>query len=206
MYLIAELHMLVTLMAIAYLTFSVNLTIKYVQGSWIFKIYSYFSKHFNVCGSKVWSHTYFLHITAVYVCTNIIICIDDLPKEWSPMPNDTMCQMVTLDTNSDEYSRVKKFFTATMPEPQQQSNACNILLFHWNHIIKIERIQSPALYTQYMTKKKRIGEHNSSGFKNERKLFYGCCQDVKDKISHWGFNITFAGNNGMPYTYSSYIT
>ena len=131
--------------------------------------------------------------------TTICAYIDDLPKEWSPMQDITTCQMVTLDTNSDEYCRVKKFFTATMPMPQQQSTTCDIMSFHWNHIVKIERVQSPALYTQYVTRKKGIGECNSSGFKNERKLFYGCHQDVKDKISHWGFNIVFARNNGIHY-------
>ena len=130
------------------------------------------------------------------IVTNI--CVDDLPKQWSPMSDDTTCQMVTLDVNGDEYSQVKKLFTATMPTPQQQSTTCDILSFHWNHIVKIERIQNPSLYTQYATRKKGIGERNSSGLKNERKLFYGCHQDVKDKISHWGFNILFAGNNGMP--------
>ena len=109
------------------------------------------------------------------------------------MSDDTICHMVTLDASSNEYSQVKKLFTATMPVPQQQFTMCD---FHWNHIVKIERIQSPALYTQYMNRKKGIGECNSSGLKNEMKLFYGCRQDVVDKISHWGFDITFAGNNG----------
>ena len=131
----------------------------------------------------------------IMIVTNI--CVDDLPKQWSPMSDDTTCQMVTLDVNGDEYSQVKKLFTATMPTPLQQSTTCDILSFHWNHIVKIERIQNPALYTQYATRKKGIGECNSSGLKNERKLFYGCHQDIKDKISRWGFNILYAGNNGM---------
>lgn len=125
-----------------------------------------------------------------------MICVDKLPKEWNPMPDNTICKTVTLDASSDEYSQVKRLFTATMPTPQQQSSISDL---QWHHIVKIERIQNPALYTRYATRKKDIGERNSSGLKNERKLFYGCTQDVADKIIHWGFSTVFAGNNGMHY-------
>ena len=112
------------------------------------------------------------------------------------MPEDTICHMVTLDVSSDEYSQVKKLFTATMPVPQPQLTDDDLMPLQWNHIVKIQRIQNPLLYTQYTARKKRISQCNSSGFQNERKLFYGCTQDVTDKIIHCGFSTTFAGNNG----------
>lgn len=110
------------------------------------------------------------------------------------MPDDTICQLVTLDVTSDEYSQVKKIFTSTMPTHQQQSTNNE---FQWHQIVKIERIQNPVLYTRYVATKKSTSEKNSSGFRNERTLFYGCPQEVTDKINHCGFNQTTAGNNGL---------
>ena len=112
------------------------------------------------------------------------------------MPDDAVCHTVTLDVSSDEYSQVEKLFAATMPVPQPQLANDDLMTFQWQHIVKIERIQNPLLYTQYMAKKNDIGQHNSSGL-NEKVLFYGCSRSVTNQIIHCGFSSKFAGNNGM---------
>ena len=87
--------------------------------------------------------------------------------------------MVALDEKSDEYSSVKKHFENTLLRPYR--------------IITIKRIQNPVLYKQYMVKKKDMDKKNPQ---NERKLFHGCSEDVTEKISHDGFNRSFAGKHG----------
>ena len=90
-----------------------------------------------------------------------------------------------MDVNSDEFSSVKKSFQDTCPSPQTYQ------------IIKIERVQNPVLYRQYMVQ----NEHGSKNptIQNERNLFHGCSGNVtkltKD-ISHKGFDRSFAGLHG----------
>ena len=106
----------------------------------------------------------------------------DLPKEWDAMPPDTPYIMVTLDVNSDEYASVKKHFENTLSQTYQ--------------IVTIKRVQNPLLYMQYMIKKRVMDENNPKAVQNERNLFHGCSGDVTTKISHQGFNRSFAGLHG----------
>ena len=98
------------------------------------------------------------------------------------MPPNTPYLMVTLHVNSDEYDSVKKLFESTL------SRTCKI--------VTIKRVQNPILYKQYMVKKRDMDEKNPKTVQNERKLFHGCDEDVTKKISHQGFNRSFAGKHG----------
>lgn len=140
-------------------------------------------------------HAFFGHVThyndSVKLCEctsdfsiHFALCtaVDDLPKEWDPMPPKTSCLMVTLDVKSDEYSKVKIYFENTMSQVHR--------------IIEIKRVQNPTLYKQYMVKKKDMDQRNPKTIKNERRLFHGCSGDVIEQISHLGFNRSFAGIHG----------
>ena len=114
-----------------------------------------------------------------------------LPSEWCSMSDDSVCHFEALDTNSKEYNDVKTLFESSMPAPNPKWSTHD-----WHKIVKIERIQNPLLYSQYMGKKKAMDSHNPKGHRNERKLFHGCPKDVTEKISYRGFNRSFAGKNG----------
>lgn len=88
--------------------------------------------------------------------------------------------MVSLSDNSQEYIKVKADFESTVTGKK---------------IIKIERVQNPILYAQYITRKKSMDLDNP-GKINERKLYHGCAADVVKDIAHNGFNRNFAGKNG----------
>ena len=126
----------------------------------------------------------------------------ELPKEWCPMPDGCVCHYEPLDAKSKEYNDVKNLFESSMPPPNPPSNTTvkwawtKQDLNQYHQIVKIERIQNPLLYSQYMGKKKAMDLHNPKGHQNERRLFHGCPKDVAKKISHLGFNRSFAGKNG----------
>ena len=117
------------------------------------------------------------------------------------MPKGIACHVVALDPKSTEYGEVKSKFEKTITPQQHVSPLHTMLAYppsgqHYQ-IIKIERIQNPFLYAQYVAKKKTMDQHNPSGIMNERELFHGCPGDVVEKIGHHGFNRSFAGKNGM---------
>ena len=80
-------------------------------------------------------------------------------------------------------------FTRVAPLYQPTSNM-------YNTIVKIQRIQNPMLYSQYIAKKKDMEKHNPPGHQNEWRLFHGTPPDVCPKINQQGFNRNFAGKNG----------
>ena len=98
------------------------------------------------------------------------------------MPKDTSVHVEDLVPGDKEYTDVLKEFNKTMPQS--------------NPIKKIQRIQNPALYAQYLAKKKTMGECNSSGVSNESRLFHGTAAVNCPKINQQGFNRSFAGRNG----------
>ena len=124
----------------------------------------------------------------------------DLPSEWCPMPEGSICHFEPLDVKSKEYNDVKTLFESSTSKPFTIRSIYN----QRYQILKIERIQNPQLYSQYMGKKKAMDLHNPKGHQNERKLFHGCSKDVAEKISHLGFNRSFAGKNGS-YVYIIFV-
>ena len=139
------------------------------------------------------------------------ITIVDSPARWDTMPAGVVCHIVDLDPKSTEYGEVKSKFEMTMASlsiNQRPSLSRGMIMKvgiqqayqytgQYNQIIKIERIQNPFLHAQYVAKKKTMDKHNPSSITNERELFHGCPGDVAEKISHQGFNRSFAGKNGI---------
>jgi len=107
-----------------------------------------------------------------------------LPIHWTPQPKDQngkekTVHLYQLDptTDAQEYQRVQNQF--------QQS--CG------NHIVKIERVQNPALYGTYAVRKQKMDEAKGS---NEHCLFHGTPGENCQLINHTGFNRSFHGKNG----------
>ena len=106
------------------------------------------------------------------------------PLTWEDMPPNSSLHIVLLDSKSSEYAGVKQKFDLSM---QGQ----------YKKIVKIERIQNPALYIQFVGRKKQMDKQNPQGHQNERLLFHGTSVDTCPKINQNGFNRSFAGKNGI---------
>ena len=116
--------------------------------------------------------------------------VDDTPDNWDSMPVDVNgkekpVHLVTLKAGSTEYNHVEKAFNSTM-----------IKGTNYTQIISIQRVQKPALYQQYMIKKKEMDKENPQDHQNERWLWHGTSPDTFDKINTRGFDRSFAGKNG----------
>ena len=116
--------------------------------------------------------------------------MDNIPDNWDPIPVDSNgrekpVHLVALKTGSTEYNDVEKAFNKTM-----------IKGTNYTKIISIQRVQKPALYQQYMIKKKEMDKNNPQGYQNERWLWHGTSPDTFDKINTRGFDRSFAGKNG----------
>ena len=119
------------------------------------------------------------------------LLIAEFPPSWEVMPKDSsgkdiMCHVVDLQQSDPEYQEVHKAFASTLPPAGGDI---------WKCLVKIQRIQNPALYAQYAGRKK-IMEKENPRIQNERRLFHGCKGDVVKNIHHQGFNRSFAGANG----------
>ncbi len=95
---------------------------------------------------------------------------------------------VELAINSQEFQDVKKKF--------ESSSGGTIRNYH-----KIRRIQNPGLYQAYQAKKDSMEKTSTHG-SNEMSLFHGTDPNTCDQISHFGFNRSFAGRNGMCYLFA----
>lgn len=61
------------------------------------------------------------------------------------------------------------------------------------NILKIERIQNPHLYKQYVVRKQKMDKDNT-GMNNERQLFHGTAEKNVTDINTTGFNRSFGGS------------
>ena len=103
-----------------------------------------------------------------------------LPSTWAPMPGaDMEVHTVALVPGSSEYQNVVSKF-------QQTARGM--------HIQKIERIQNPHLYKQYMVRKQKMDKDN--GGNNELHLFHGTDAKNIRAINTQGFNRSFCGAHG----------
>ena len=127
---------------------------------------------------------------------------------------EQVLSLVALQSSSPEYQNVKSEFDKTMrivptarniPPPAGLVNtsvASRLYVAGFNQsdtyssIIKIERIQNPALYSQYVARKRQMDKQNPQGHQNERLLFHGTAKDSCGSINHGGFNRSFSGKNG----------
>ena len=122
---------------------------------------------------------------------------------------------VDLKPTSAEYLNVKRVFNQTMTLSQVVKNppnpstvgslmvtssllrAPNYVTNSYTAIDKIQRIQNPLLYIQYITRKKEVDKRNSSGSQNsERHLFHGTAAATCEAIKQNGFNRSYSGKNG----------
>ncbi|XP_078364642.1 protein mono-ADP-ribosyltransferase PARP14-like isoform X2 [Oculina patagonica] len=110
-----------------------------------------------------------------------------VPNHWTPQPKDSQGNEKTVhlyeldpSTDAQEYQKVQKQFQQT----------CG------NQIVKIERVQNPALYGTYAVRKQKMDEGKGS---NEQLLFHGTPGDNCALINHTGFNRSFHGKNATVY-------
>ena len=123
---------------------------------------------------------------------------DGLRDDWEPMTDPTSgkevpLRVVDLPATSEGY----KFALAEFHKTMTQGT-------NYTAIVKIERIQNPALYGQYAAKKKQLDAHNPKGVQNESWLFHGTKASSLSQINKTNFNRSFRGQNGMQ-TYMLYI-
>ncbi|KAK2554340.1 Protein mono-ADP-ribosyltransferase PARP14 [Acropora cervicornis] len=113
---------------------------------------------------------------------------DLLPKHWTPQPKDQngferKVHLYELDPAKDskEFQKVQDAFKVSCPS---------------NNIVKIERVQNPALYATYAIRKKKMDEGNGS---KEMSLFHGTAGESCKMINHTGFNRGFHGKNATAF-------
>lgn len=85
-------------------------------------------------------------------------------------------QLIKLELSSSDYRLARGLF-----EEEGASRK----------IIKIERIQNPGLYKEYLVKKQTM-----KGADNEMQLFHGTREDNTKWINYNNFNRRYAGING----------
>ena len=119
--------------------------------------------------------------------------------------------VVDLDSTSQEYQGIQQQFNASMVPQQRRSirsvhsaqvAAAALLSYSsqspsYSSIIKIQRIQNPTLYSQYIARKKKMDKLNPQGCQNERRVFHGTKSDTCSKINYGGFNRSYCGQNGL---------
>ena len=107
-----------------------------------------------------------------------------MPKDSSG--KDIVCHVVDLKSSDPEYQDVDIAITSSL----------------FVKVVKIQRIQNPALYAQYASRKKIMDKQNPN-IQIERWLFHECLHESFVKqIYHQGFNKSIAG----PSCKCSYIT
>ena len=114
---------------------------------------------------------------------------NSLPEDWEPMTEsgkEVPLRVIDLPPASEGYQFVLAEFHRTMTQGT-----------NYTAIVKIQRIQNPALYGQYAAKKKYLDAHNPSGVQNERWLFHGTKESSVPQINKTNFNRSFRGQNGM---------
>ena len=140
----------------------------------------------------------------VAICVSYIdkqydcICLPgERPDGWDPMPIDDVTHkevshlVVDIHPGSEEYINVEGQFSASMG-----TGFVRGMQRPYRGIAKIERIQNPVLYGQYIARKKAMDIANPSKVKNEQRLFHGCPGDVISNINSSGFNRSYCGKNG----------
>uniref|UniRef100_C3Y5X5 Poly [ADP-ribose] polymerase n=1 Tax=Branchiostoma floridae TaxID=7739 RepID=C3Y5X5_BRAFL len=116
-----------------------------------------------------------------------------MPAGWDPQPTDPrtgtpqLCHLVTLVLNSAEYNTVtSKLLPTTL------------------NIQKIERVQNPTLWKQYCVQREKICQKNPTR-QNEQELWHGSLAESCVKISHHGFNRSYAGMNATAFGKGTYF-
>jgi len=113
-----------------------------------------------------------------------------LPSCWEPMfPNESL-RKVPLKGNTSEYKNIAR--KVQLPRSQK--------------IIKIERIQNPSLYKQYLVRKEHMERNWQPGKPDiERQLWHGTSTDTVANINQTGFNRSYCGKNATAYGQGVYF-
>ncbi|XP_006822617.2 protein mono-ADP-ribosyltransferase PARP14-like [Saccoglossus kowalevskii] len=138
-----------------------------------------------------------------------------LPANWTIMASNETVKAEALPFTSPEYKIVETRFKATCRSQgkvsldflvvgQDKINA-NDYTFRQQTQSKIERIQNPRLYRQYVILKQTMDAKNKQGTNNERVLYHGTSSASVGKINTGGFNRSFAGKNATYYGAGSYF-
>jgi hypothetical protein len=104
-----------------------------------------------------------------------------LPTHWTPVPSGQDFIAVALVSTSPEYVKVQQSLMSTAGGSVKT-------------IVKIERIQNPFLYRQYMTKKLEMDQRNGS---NEMRLWHGTAGNNVLNINSRNFNRSYGGVHGL---------
>jgi poly [ADP-ribose] polymerase 10/14/15 len=108
-----------------------------------------------------------------------------LPNDWANMTPGQTHLLVNLPATSPEYTTVKNSLYAT---------ANNMI----QNVIKIERIQNPFLYRQYMAKKGEM-DQTYPGTPYEMRLWHGTDGPTVPNINKNNFNRSYGGKHGLAY-------
>lgn len=112
-----------------------------------------------------------------------------LPKSWGKMGLSDATQVTTLAATDSDYVSILNKFRMEAPG-------------YFAVIVKIERIQNPTLYTQYMAKKKHMELANKSG-NVERMLWHGTSGQAVANINNKGFDRNY--NAGASHGVGVYL-
>ncbi|XP_053185151.1 protein mono-ADP-ribosyltransferase PARP14-like [Scomber japonicus] len=113
---------------------------------------------------------------------------EDVPEDWDAMPPNASSHAVTIDAGTAEHNEVLNLFQATCKRT----------------VIKIERIQNPALWQSFQIKKRDMEQRNGHQ-ENEKRLFHGTCESTVPTINDHGFNRSYAGKNAAYYGSGTYF-
>ncbi|KAM9804519.1 poly(ADP-ribose) polymerase family member 14-related sequence 1 [Neosynchiropus ocellatus] len=114
--------------------------------------------------------------------------VEGVPDHWDLMPTNSTCHRVPLQVGTPEHTEVLKLFQAT----------CRL------SVLKIERIQNPALWKSLEIKKK-VMEQKNGHQNNEKRLFHGTTAESVANINEEGFNRSFAGKNAANFGNGVYM-
>ncbi len=127
---------------------------------------------------------------------------------------EEIVHIVDLDSKSQEYQDIQQRFNASMGSVNTQQGiiravhtaalAATLSPYisprpqgrNYSSIIKIQRIQNPTLYSQYIARRNKMDKLNPQGWQNERQLFHGTKPNNCPTINHGGFNRSYCGQNG----------
>ncbi|XP_078086737.1 protein mono-ADP-ribosyltransferase PARP10 isoform X2 [Mustelus asterias] len=100
-------------------------------------------------------------------------------------------ELVQLNESSDEYLKMVQHFSLSLKDMHDKI-----------HIIKVEKVNNPLLYQQYMLKKTSMVATQSNV---ERVLYHGTTEASTKEIYVHGFNRSFCGKNATVYGQGVYF-
>ncbi|KAK2174006.1 hypothetical protein NP493_833g00012 [Ridgeia piscesae] len=111
---------------------------------------------------------------------------NDLPANWSTVADTEHVKLEVLKPSSTEYQDVENKFMMSA-----QGGVTKV--------IKIERVQNPGLYRQFMLRKEEMKKRRLPPAVIERSLWHGTSADAVQNINMGGFNRSYCGKNATAY-------